>query len=97
MLGASPSIVKILLNGYWQTYDITFRAPHFDSTGKRMQEASIVVIHNGVKIQDKAKVSKATTAAPSGKPRGIYLQDHGNPVQYRNIWLVELPEERTSR
>jgi len=84
----------------WQTYDITYRVPRFDSTGKRVKEASMTVIHNGVKIQDKAKVSKATTAAPGGnKPErgGIYLQDHGNRVQYRNIWLVELPEESASR
>jgi len=60
----------------------------------------MTVIHNGVKIQDNRKVSKATTAAPGGditKPGGIYLQDHGNRVQYRNIWLVELPEESASR
>jgi hypothetical protein len=84
----------------WQTYDITFRAPRFDSTDKRVKEASMTVVHNGVKIHDNAKVSKATTAAPGGnitKRGGIYLQDHGNPVQYRNIWLVELPEESASR
>ncbi len=80
----------------WQTYDITYRAARFDSSGKKVKDALMTVVHNGVKIQDKAKVSKATTAAPSG-PGGIYLQDHGNPVQYRNIWLVELPEERASR
>ena len=81
----------------WQTYDITYRAARFDSSGKKVKDALMTVVHNGVKIQDKAKVSRATTAAPSGNPRGIYLQDHGNPVQYRNIWLVELPEERVSR
>jgi hypothetical protein len=80
----------------WQTYDITFRAARFDSSGKKVEDALMTVVHNGVKIHEKAKVSKATTAAPSGKPRGIYLQDHGNPVQYRNIWLVELPKERVS-
>ena len=84
----------------WQTYDITYRVPRFDSSGKRVKDARMTVIHNGVKIQDNRKVSKATTAAPGGnKPErgGIYLQDHGNRVQYRNIWLVELPEERASR
>jgi len=77
----------------WQTYDITFRAPRFDSTGKKKQDAYMTVIHNGVKIHNNVKVSKATTAAPGGDVGGIYLQDHGNPVQYRNIWLVELPEK----
>jgi len=81
----------------WQTYDITYRAARFDSSGKKVKDALMTVVHNGVKIQDKAKVSKATTAAPGGKPGGIYLQDHGNPVQYRNVWLVELPEGAASR
>lgn len=79
----------------WQTYDIIFKAPRFDSTGKRVQDARMTVIHNGVEIHDNIKVSKATTAAPGGnitQKGGIYLQDHGNRVQYRNIWLVELPE-----
>ncbi|MGB2806932.1 MAG: DUF1080 domain-containing protein [Sedimentisphaerales bacterium] len=84
----------------WQTYDITFRTTRFDSSGKKVKDALMTVVHNGVKIHDKAKVSKATTAAPGGnitQRGGIYLQDHGNPVQYRNIWLVELPEEAASR
>jgi hypothetical protein len=79
----------------WQTYDITFSAARFDSSGKKVKDAEMTVVHNGVKIHEKAKVSKATTAAPGGNimPRGgIYLQDHGNRVQYRNIWLVELSE-----
>ena len=83
----------------WQTYDITYRVPRFDSTGKRTRDARMTVIHNGVKIHDNVKVSKATTAAPGGEAGqrgGIYLQDHGNLVQYRNIWLVELPEKPVS-
>jgi hypothetical protein len=84
----------------WQTYDITFRTARFDSSSKKVEDALMTVEHNGVKIHKKTKVSKATTAAPGGNitPRGgIYLQDHGNPVQYRNIWLVELPEDAASR
>jgi hypothetical protein len=81
----------------WQTYDITYRAARFDSSGKKVKDALMTVKHNGVEIHHKVKVSKATTAAPRGNHDGIYLQDHGNPVQYRNIWLVELPEERISR
>ena len=60
----------------WQTYDITFHTARFDSSGEKVEEALMTVEHNGVKIQNKAKVSKATTAAPGGKHRGIYLQDH---------------------
>jgi hypothetical protein len=79
----------------WQTYDITFRTARFDSSGKKVKDALMTVEHNGVKVHDNRKVSKATTAAPGGNitPRGgIYLQDHGNRVQYRNIWVVELSE-----
>ena len=80
----------------WQTYDITYRVPRFDNTGKKKQDAYMTVIHNGVKIHNNVKVSKATTAAPGGDVGGIYLQDHGNRVQYRNIWLVELPAKPVS-
>jgi hypothetical protein len=77
----------------WQTYDITFRAPRFDSAGERVSGPILTVLHNGVLIQDKTEAKGPTTAALGGKPTkpaGVYLQDHGNPVQYRNIWLVEL-------
>ena len=80
----------------WQTYDITFCVPRFDNTGKKISDARMTVIHNGVKIHNNVKVSKATTAAPGGDVGGIYLQDHGNRVQYRNIWLVELLAPRTN-
>ncbi|MHC4119377.1 MAG: 3-keto-disaccharide hydrolase [Planctomycetota bacterium] len=78
----------------WQTYDITFRAPRFDAGGEKVEPATLKVVHNGVTIQDGVKAGGPTTAAPDRTekgPGGIYLQDHGNPVQYRNIWLVELP------
>jgi len=78
----------------WQTYDITFRAPRFKDNGEKIHGALLTVLHNGVLIQDEAEAKAPTTAAPDNTetgPGGIYLQDHGNPVQYRNIWLVELP------
>ncbi len=78
----------------WQTYDITFRAPRFKDNGEKIHGALLTVLHNGVLIQDKAEANGPTAAAPDNTekgPGGIYLQDHGNPVQYRNIWLVELP------
>jgi hypothetical protein len=79
----------------WQTYDITFRAARFNENGEKTSEPTLTVLHNGVKIHDEVEASKPTTAAPDNTvkgPGGLYLQDHGNPVQYRNIWLVELPE-----
>lgn len=78
----------------WQTYDITFRAPRFDANGEKTDLATLTVVHNGVTIQDGVKAKGPTTAAPDRTekgPGGVYLQDHGNPVQFRNIWLVELP------
>ena len=72
----------------WQTYDITFYAP---SAEKR--NAQVTVVHNGVTIHDNVSLPRPTGGALDSdvtKAGGIYLQDHGNPVQYRNIWLVEL-------
>ncbi|MHC4568426.1 MAG: 3-keto-disaccharide hydrolase [Planctomycetota bacterium] len=80
----------------WQTYDITFRAPRFKDNGDKIRGALLTVLHNGVQIQYKAEANAPTTAAPDNTekgPGGVYLQDHGNKVQFRNIWLVELPPE----
>jgi len=77
----------------WQTYDITFRAPRFDGSGNSISKPTLTVFHNDVKVHDKTEVKGATTASLGGKasePAGIYLQDHGNPVEFRNIWLIEL-------
>ncbi len=80
--------------GEWQSYDIIFRAAKYDDTGKKKtQEATMTVFHNGVLIQDHAAVTKRTTASPfeEGADKGpLYLQDHGNPVRYRNIWYRPL-------
>jgi len=77
----------------WQTYDITFHAPRFDKAGAKIKDASVTIVHNGVTIHDERKIPGPTGGAldsNAGEPGGIYLQDHGNPVQFRNIWLVEL-------
>jgi len=77
----------------WQTYDITFYAPRFDAKGKKTKNARMTVIHNGVKIHDNVEVPRPTAAHWGGdvrKPNGLHIQDHGNPVQYRNIWVVKL-------
>jgi hypothetical protein len=79
----------------WQTYDITFHAPRFDDSGDKRSDACLTTFHNGVKIHDKVRIPNPTGGAVDDnvtEPGGIYLQDHGNPVQFRNIWLVELPE-----
>ena len=77
----------------WQTYDITFRAPRFDAAGKSISKPTLTVVHNGEKVHDKTEAKGPTTASLGGKasePGPIYLQDHSNPVEFRNIWLVEL-------
>ncbi|HOE67265.1 MAG TPA: DUF1080 domain-containing protein [Candidatus Hydrogenedentes bacterium] len=75
----------------WQTYDIAFRAPRFDANGNKTEDAAITVVHNGVTIHDNVRPSKATPGGVSDVEAAmgpILLQDHGNAVQYRNIWAL---------
>lgn len=75
----------------WQTYDIDFTAAKFDEAGKKTADARMTVKHNGVVIHDNVAVPKSTTAAPLGEGAAagpLYLQDHSNPVRFRNIWVV---------
>ena len=76
----------------WQTYDIEFEAAKWDADGKKTKDAIVTVKHNGVLIHDHAAVNGSTTS--SGRKDGpgpgpIQLQNHGNPVVFRNIWVVE--------
>ena len=76
----------------WQTYDIDFTAAKYDGAGKKTDDARMTVKHNGVVIHNDVAIPKATTAAPlaeSSEPGPIYLQDHSNPIRFRNIWVVE--------
>ena len=76
----------------WQTYDIDFEAARFGSDGKKTKNAVFTVKHNGVLVQDHVEVPHTTTAAghrEGPEPGPIQLQNHGNPVAYRNIWFVE--------
>lgn len=75
----------------WQTYDIELTAAAFDKMGKKTSNARLTVRHNGVLVHDDIKVEQKTGA---GKPEGAVplptkLQNHGNPVRFRNIWLVD--------
>jgi hypothetical protein len=76
----------------WQTYDIDYTAATFGADGKKTKNARITVKHNGVVVQDNVELDHATTAAPVAEgptPGPLYLQNHGNPIRFRNIWLVE--------
>lgn len=75
----------------WQSYDIDFTAPVFEG-GKKVQPARITVLHNGTPIHKDVVIPIDNTVAGLGgdpsTPGPIHLQDHGNPVQYRNIWIL---------
>jgi hypothetical protein len=75
----------------WQTYDFDFTAPKFDADGKKTANARVTLKHNGVLIYDGFELPKETPGGrgKEGSNGPIALQNHGNPVNYRNIWLVE--------
>lgn len=77
----------------WQTYDVEFVAARWDASGKKIADAKLSVWLNGFPIHREQSVPGSTTAAPypeSPEAGPLYLQDHGNPVTYRNVWLVPL-------
>ena len=82
--------------GEWQSYDIVFEAPRFSADGSVERPAYVTVFHNGVLVQNHVELEGATvyrgrpeySAHPDRLP--IMLQDHSNPVRYRNIWVREL-------
>ena len=85
--------------GEWQTYDIVFEAPRFTGEGALERPAYITVLHNGVLVQNHSEVQGTTefigppsyTAHPPLLP--LMLQDHGNPVSFRNIWIRDLGQD----
>lgn len=83
--------------GQWQTYDIIFEAPQWDENNKLAKKANVTVIHNGVLLHHRQEFlgyvshrnvpTYGKQAAPTG---AIHLQDHGDPVRFRNIWIRSL-------
>jgi hypothetical protein len=75
----------------WQTYDIDFTSAQFDPSGKKTKPAVITVKHNGVVIHDKYEIKNKTGGgkAEGPEPGPLQLQGHGNPVFYRNLWVVD--------
>jgi hypothetical protein len=74
----------------WQTYDIDFRAARFDSQNRKTADARLTVVQNGVTIQNYVDIPNKTGG---GKQEGpdplpILLQNHGNPVEFRNVWMT---------
>jgi len=78
----------------WQTYDVDFTAAQFDKDGKRTAWPRITVKLNGVLIHEDLELAKdfttsAPITSPLQSPKGpVFLQDHNNPVVFRNIWII---------
>lgn len=92
-----PLVIASKKPGEWQSYDIIFHPPMPGPEGKGVLPGSFTVLHNGVLVQDHVPVQSSTTAAPfSGAvPKGpLVLQDHGNPVRYRNVWIRSIPNKK---
>lgn len=95
-----PDVNMCLPPLVWQTYDAIFTAARFDKEGKKIANARVTVRHNGVLIHEDVELPRITTAAPnqeSAEAGPIYLQDHGNPVRYRNIWVLPRDAQKEAR
>jgi hypothetical protein len=96
LYGQKPPLVNACRKpGDWQAYDIFFKAPRFE--GNQIASPGVVtVVHNGVLVQNAEPFIGATrhrevaTYSPHGPTGPIALQDHGNPVRYRNVWVRKL-------
>ena len=85
--------------GEWQTYDIIFSQPHFKDDGSYLVPPKITVLHNGVLVQNSVVLRGPTVyiGMPEYQiekhgPGSIMLQNHGDAVSYRNIWIRELDD-----
>jgi hypothetical protein len=96
LYGQTPPLVNASRGpGKWQSYDIIFHAPRFDGD-KLLAPARVTVLHNGVLAQDNTEFLGATAHravaqySPHEATGPIALQDHGNPMRFRNIWIRKL-------
>ncbi len=100
LYGQTPPLVNASKPpGEWQSYDIIFESPRWDAEGKNIKKAAVTVIHNGVVLHHRREYIGNTPHRRVGdysKPHPsevfIQLQDHNNPMRFRNIWLRKLGE-----
>jgi hypothetical protein len=88
----APDVNACLPPEQWQMYDIDFTAPRFDDKGNKIAKPRITVRQNGQLIQNDVEIDKPTKAGFVDEPPGpgpLRLQDHGNAVRYRNIYIIE--------
>jgi hypothetical protein len=97
----APLVNAVRAPGQWQTYDIIFHAPAFDAQGNVTKRGRITVLHNGVLVHNDVELMGSTSLKggpqydkPEYKPHPpkapLVLQDHNNPVRFRNIWVRPL-------
>jgi hypothetical protein len=95
-----PDVNVCLPPGDWQVFDIIFHRPHFDNKGDLVKPAIITVLHNGVVVQAGTEILGPTGWMSEGSYKEhanempLSLQDHGNPVCFRNVWIRPLPREK---
>ena len=106
--GALYGRAKPLVNasrgpGEWQTYDVTFHRPIFNDEGEVTRKAKFHVIHNGHVIHDNLELSGGTgwrgphsisEYKKHGDKGPLKMQDHGNPVRFRNVWVVPIEDKK---
>ncbi len=78
--------------GTWQTYDIVYRAARYDSAGNKTEDARVTVVWNGRTVHDDVAIEGPTGGGLAEGPATgpVRLQDHGNKVRFRNIWVQPL-------
>lgn len=88
---AEPIVNMALPPLVWQTYDVDFTAARFNDTGKKIQNSRVTIKHNGVVIHDDLELTHGTPGKHKEGPTAdiLYLQGHGNPVVFRNVWAVK--------
>jgi hypothetical protein len=101
MYGQYPPLVNASRKpGLWQSYDIIFTAPRFKADGALDKPAVATVLHNGVLVHNATAFYGPTQHkridpySPKLTRGPIFLQDHGNPVRFRNIWVREIRDDQ---